>query len=292
MKVGSIKVSTINLARIAYESNGSEKKYLDILKDRLSIDMDMLHVLRHIIKRNVEKKLLPNFQEGILDFEHLYNTIGINGIYETMKTFGYTVVDEFGNTNYTEDAIRFGKVIFDTIHEAIAAYTADKDYKVNVEQIPGESAAVKFMDADRLLYKDKVVTDLPLYGNQWIPLGIKTSLKERIDICSTFDRFCNGGSICHINVDHPIEDEKAAWDLLNYIVGKGVTYFAFNGKLSTDDNGHLFYGNVCPECGAPKTSEYTRTVGFYTKTSSWSKERQDEYGLREWHALNDKGVDA
>lgn len=292
LKVGSIKVSTINFARIAYESNGSEKKFLSLLKDRLNVNMEMLHIIRGIIKKNVERGLLPNFQDGILDFEHLYNTVGVNGIYETMKTFGYTKVDEFGNTIYTDKALAFGKKIFELIHNELHEFAKDKDYLVNVEQIPGETAAAKFLQADKLLYSKKVVLDLPLYGNQWIPLGIKTTLKERIRICSTFDNYCNGGSIMHINIDKPITNEDAAWELLNYITDEGVTYFAFNGKLSTDDNGHLFYGNVCPECGAPKTSEYTRTVGFYTKTATWSKERKEEFKLREWQPLADKGVDA
>jgi len=292
LKVGSVKVSTINLARIAYEAKGSEKRYIQILKDRLSIDMKVLDVIRDIIKKNVDRRLLPNFQEGIIDFKHLYNTIGINGIYEVMKTFGYTEVDQFGNTVYTDDAMRFGKEIFDTIHSEISNFSKDKDYMVNVEQIPGETAAAKFMQADKLLFREKVITDLPLYGNQWIPLGIKTTLKERIKICSTFDNYCNGGSIMHINVDKPIDDEETAWELLDYITNQGVTYFAFNGKISACKNGHLFYGEVCPECGEHKQKEYTRTVGFYTSTDTWSKERLGEYGLREWQPLADKGVDA
>lgn len=193
LKVGSVKVSTINLARIAYEAKGNQKKYLDILKDRLILDMEVLHVIRKIIRRNVEKKLLPNFQDGIMDFEHLYNTIGINGIYETMKFFGYTYVDEFGNTKYSDEAMEFGQKIFEMIHNTAKEFTEDKDYMVNCEQIPGETAAAKFIQADKLLYGNEVVTDLPLYGNQWIPLGIKTTLKERIRICSLFDSYCNGG---------------------------------------------------------------------------------------------------
>lgn len=292
LKVGSVKVSTINLARIAYESERDEKKFLKILKDRLVLDMKLLHVIRHIIMRNVEKGLLPNFVDGIIDFEHLYNTVGINGIYETMKTFGYTTVDDFGHTNYTKNAYDFGKKIFEICHATLADFTKDKDYMVNIEQVPGETAAVKFQQADTLLYPDQVVTDLPLYGNQWIPLGIPASLKDRIDICAAFDNYCDGGSICHINVDAPFSTEEQAWDMLNYITDKGVTYFAFNGKMSGDDNGHLFYGNICPECGSSKTAEYTRTVGFYTKTASWSKERKEEFKLREWMSMNEKGVDA
>lgn len=292
LKVGSVKVSTINLARIAYESDGSEKKYLKLLKDRLILDMQLLDVVRSIIIRNVEKGLLPNFVDGIIDFEHLYNTVGLNGIYETMKFFGYTTIDEFDKINYTDKAYEFGKKIFELCHETIAEFTADKDYMVNIEQVPAETAAVKFIQADKLLYPNETITDLPLYGNQWIPLGIPATLKDRIDICSAFDNYCDGGSICHINIDAPFATEKQAWDMLNYITDKGVTYFAFNGKMSADNNGHLFYGNNCPECGQEKTSEFTRTVGFYTKTKSWSKERKSEYKLREWMPLNEKGTEA
>ena len=292
LKVGSVKVSTINLARIAYESNKNEKKYFEILSDRLLTDMQALDVVREIIERNVEKGLLPNFQKGLMDFEHLYNTVGINGIFETMKFFGYTTVDEFGNTFYTEDAMRFGKEIFDTIHSKTREFASDKNYMVNVEQVPGETCAARFMQADKLLYRFDVVDVLPLYGNQWIPLGIKTTLKERVRICSAFDEYCNGGSICHINVDKPIDNEETAWKLLDYITNEGVTYFAFNGKLSSCENEHLFYGDICPICGKRKNAEYTRTVGFYTKTDSWSSERKAEYKMREWQPLSDKGIGA
>ena len=157
LKVGSVKVSTINLARIAYEAKGKESRYLSILKDRLIVDMKVLHIVRKIIKRNVEKGLLPNFQEGVIDFEHLYNTVGINGIYETMKFFNYTYVDEFGNTMYKDEAMEFGKKIFEVIHATIAEFVTDKDYKVNCEQVPAETAAVKFIEADKLLYPDQTV---------------------------------------------------------------------------------------------------------------------------------------
>lgn len=293
LKVGSVKVSTINLARIAYESDGDEERYLNILKHRLVLNMKLLHVVRHIIKRNVEKGLLPNFVDGILDFDHLYNTVGINGIYETMKTFGYTDYNaDLEKVFYKSEAYDFGYKIFELCHKTIEEFVEDKDYKVNIEQVPGETAAVKFLSADKLIFPDKVVLDLPLYGNQWIPLGIPASLKDRIDICSRFDNYCNGGSICHINLDAPFSTEEQAWDMLNYITEKGVTYFAFNGKMCTDNNGHLFYGSVCPECGAPKIAEYTRTVGFYTKTATWSQERKAEYEMREWLPMNQKGVES
>lgn len=58
------------------------------------------------------------------------------GIYETMKTFGYTKTDEMGNVFYTKEAENFGKKIFDVIHNTKDLFRLDKDYMINCEQIP------------------------------------------------------------------------------------------------------------------------------------------------------------
>lgn len=288
LKVGSVKVSTVNLARIALEHHESEQGYLVALRDMVELNCKALDVVRHIIRRNDEKHLLPNFSNGLVDFEHLYNTIGIIGVYETMKIFGYTTVDEYGNTFYTEAADQFGKKIFDIIHRTKDQFALDKDYKINCEQIPGESAADKMIKADKLLYPETVVKDLPLYGNQFIPLGIKTTLKERIRIASLFDSYCNGGSIAHINIDAPFTDFETAWELVNYIADQGLTYFAFNIKIQACEHNHAFYGDICPHCGKPAIVEYTRIVGFYVPTYTWSSPRREEYDKRQWESINNK----
>lgn len=250
------------------------------------LDCQALDCVRRIIRRNVEKGLLKNFSLGLVDFEHLYNTVGFIGVYETMKSFGYTRLDEFGNTYYTPEAEAFGKKIFDMIHRVKNEFQKGKDYQINCEQIPGETAAAKLQQKDVLLYPNKAVTDLPLYGNQFIPLGIKTTLKERIRIASLFDGFCNGGSILHINIDAPFNSFESAWNMLNYVADHGVTYFAFNTKIQSCKHNHAFYGKVCPYCGEPVETEYTRIVGFYTPIKTYSKERAAEFKLRKWEDIN------
>ena len=140
--------------------------------------------------------------------------------------------------------------------------------------------------ADTLLYPDTVVDDLPLYGNQFIPLGIKTTIQERIRIASLFDSYCNGGSIAHINIESPFANFEQAWKMTEYIADKGLTYFAFNTKIQTCEHNHAFYGNKCPICGKGVHTEYSRIVGFYTPIRTWSKERTAEYKLREYEDVN------
>ena len=285
LKVGSVKVSTINLARIALEHPNDIDGYLEALDAAVLLDCQALDVVRNIIRRNVEKGLLPNFSKGIVGFEHLYNTVGIIGIYETMKTFGFTKTDELGNVYYTEEADKFGKLIFEHLHMVKDAFAADKNYKINCEQIPGESAAAKMQLADEFLYPDTVVKDLPLYGNQFIPLGIKTTMVERIRIASLFDSYCNGGSIAHLNIDAPFDSFEKAWDAVNYIADQGLTYFAFNTKIQACAKNHAFYGKKCPLCGGDVATEYTRIVGFYTPIKSWSKARKQEFKMRQWEHI-------
>ena len=284
LRVGSVKVSTVNLARIALQ-NKTQKSYLKNLEDTLKVNLQMLDCQRDIIKKNIKRGLLTNYDDGLIDLSTQYSTIGVMGIYETMKTFGYTYVDEFGNTYYKDEAFSFGKDIFDTIHRVKDEFAKDKDYMINLEAVPGESCAVKFLQADTLLFPERVVQDLPLYGNQFIPLGIKTTIQERVKIASAFDEYCSGGSILHLNIDAPFNNFETAYELTKYIVRKGVSYFAFNPTLSVCKNSHTFYGNVCPTCGEPVVERYTRIVGFMTPISSWGKERRKEFNLREWHPI-------
>lgn len=281
LEVGSIKVNTINLARIAYETINTTD-YLMTLKDRVKLCMRTLDVIRNIIKRNIEKGLLPNYSKGLMHLKNQYNTIGIIGVYEALQHFNMVEYDELGNAKYTEEGKQFVEKIMQIIHKCRNDFTKDKDYSINCEQVPGERAAAILMQKDKLFYPNEKY-ELPLYGNQWYPLGVQTTLQEKIEISAQFDKACNGGSICHINLDAPLKDEETAWKLLNYIADKGVVYFAFNLRISACKNNHGFYGNICPICGEPVKTTYQRIVGFLTSRDTYSKERKEEFKMRYWY---------
>lgn len=284
LEVGSIKVNTINLARIAYESKTKEE-YIEKLKDLVVLDLQALDCVRHIIERNIDKGLLPNYSKNVMSMKSQYNTIGIIGVFEALQKFGYTYKDEFGNTFYSDEGVEFAKDILKTIHDVKNEFGKDKDYQINIEEIPAERAAAILMEKDRFFYPDETY-ELPLYGNQWIPLGIKTTLHEKIRLSAILDKACSGGSIAHINLDAPLEDFDTAWKLLNYVADQGVVYFAFCLRISSCKHNHGFYGDTCPYCGEPKTTTWQRIVGFLTPVTTYSKERKEEFVKRDWFELD------
>lgn len=287
LEVGSIKVNTINLARIAYETT-SEEEYLEALKGRVITCAKTLDVIRDIMRRNTEKGLLPNYALGIINMKSQYNTIGIIGVYEALQKFGYTYHDEFGNTYYKDEGVEFAKKILATITEIKDEFVKDKDYMMNIEQVPGERAAAVLMEKDKLFFPDEKY-DLPLYGNQWIPLGIKTTIAEKVRVSAILDKACSGGSIVHINISSPFNSFDEAWYMMNYVADAGVNYFAFNLRISACDNNHGFFGDTCPECGHPVETTYQRIVGFLTPTKTYSEARKKEFAMRDWFDLNNIG---
>lgn len=287
LSVGSCRVSTINLVRIAYESEFDMKKYLKILRQRVLLDCKALSSMRHILKRNIEKGLLPNYQEGAVELSKQFCTIGGIGMYEVMDLFGLINTDEFGCKSYSDEAVEFATQILDVMNEV--KDTFECDFTFNIEMIPAENCAGVICQADNLLFEQNKYF---IYSNQWIPLMEKCTIQEKCRLGSIFDEKCGGGCIAHINIENRFPNEDAAWDMLNYVAAMGVIYFAFTTKISVCKNKHAFISEkVCPQCGEPIADTYARVVGFYVPTSSYQKIRKKEFDKRRWmNVLTKDGI--
>jgi len=295
LSVGSVRVSTINLARIAYEVlNNKEvtdknidkliESYLKLLKERTELNIKALASMRYIIQRNIEKGLLPNYMDGAVELEKQFCTIGILGLYEVMDLYGLITTDEIGNKSYSDKAIEFGSQILTLINDAKDSF--DVDFKMNIESIPAENCAGVMATANNLLFEKD---DYYILSNQWIPLKEKCNIQEKCRLGSIFDKQCGGGTIAHINIENRFPNKDMAWEMLNYVAKQGVIYFAFTTKISVDEDKHAFIGtNTCPQCGKPAVDTFSRVVGFYTPVSNYQSIRKREFDERQWYNALEK----
>jgi len=289
LSIGSVKVNTINLMRIALESpknnNSSDIKekysiFLNNLRNKTTLCCQVLDVVRHIIQRNVEKGLLPNYCEGGIEIDKQYCTIGILGSYEVMNHYGLINFDEFGNASYTDEAIDLATEMFKVLNDVKDNFT--KDYSFNIESVPAERAAVILCQKDNKLYPESATTFI--YSNQWIPLMQKCTINEKLRVSSILDAKCSGGAIAHINLENNFPDNDAAWEMLNKIALSDVIYFAFNTRLNECKNFHGFVGtDHCPICGEEVYDTYQRIVGYLTPSRSYSSDRLKEFNTRRWY---------
>lgn len=283
LSIGSIKVNTINLVHMCYELEDelTETKYISLLKKRTKLCCKVLDRVRHIITRNIEKGLLPNYCDGGIEIDKQYCTVGILGLYEVMLKFGYIDEDQFGNKIYTDKALKFADKIFAVLNDVKDTFTTD--YSFNIESIPAERAAVNLCGKDAILFG---VNEFDIYSNQWIPLTAKCTINEKVRTASILDNKCSGGAIAHINIESNFPDSDSAWWMLNYIASQGVIYFCFNTRINVCKNRHGFVGtDICPICGEPVDDTYQRVVGFLTPSKSYGKPRKKEFSAREWYEI-------
>lgn len=274
--------------RIAIEAECNEKKYLTLLRRRAELCCKVLDRVRHIIKRNVEKGLLPNYQAGMLEMDKQYNTMGILGLYEVIEAFGYIQTDEFGCVSYTEDGMAFAEKVFETLNDVKDNFT--DEYSINIESVPAERAAVVLCQKDNLLYECE---DKFIYSNQWIPLSTKCTIQEKLRVSAILDQKCSGGAIAHINLESNFPNKDMAWDMLNHIAQSGVIYFAFNTRICECINHHGFIGlSRCPTCNEPVHDTYQRVVGYLAPSRAYSKDRMREFTARQWYDYADTLKDA
>ena len=265
ISLGSHRVATINFNRIALESKDFDD-YFNILSERADSAAKILKAHKELIIDTEKWGFQPFITNGYIKMERLFSTFGVLGLVEGAKTLAKrTGIDEKG---IVEQTLKF---LNDTAKEL------NREYKItiNIEQIPGETVAVKFHDTDALLYGEGV-SEAPLYSNQFLELWKEASIWERMDIDGKFNKLYTGGGIVHFNIsDKPTASQVKK--LVRYSVKSGSEHFALNSVYSECENAHTTFGNhdVCPECGGKVIEKYTRVVGFMTPISSWNKVRRD-----------------
>ncbi|ODN30414.1 anaerobic ribonucleoside-triphosphate reductase [Fervidobacterium thailandense] len=275
LNIGSFKVVTINLPRIALETRNKEA-FLKKLEDKVILVQKVLAAIRNIIQERIQQGVLPLYSLGLMDLNRQYGTVGINGLYEALEILGLTTEDIDG-LKYTEEGEDFAHRILDKIRELNDKAFETFGFTFNIEQVPAEKAAVTLAEKDRILYG----TEYILYSNQWLPLTTNTDVLNRIRYSGMFDKKVSGGAILHINLEAPFRSEEESWKMVNLVARMGVIYFAFNHRISVCEDGHAFYGEKCSTCGKPKVDEFMRIVGYLVPVRSFNKVRQKfEYPRR------------
>lgn len=287
VNIGSTKVVTINLVRLALLSE-TEEEFLNLIQEKVELIHKYHFAHRKTLQKLIDKGLLPLFTHGLMSFEDLFATVGINGVFEAIQVMGGIDTDDQG-AYYSEDGLRLAEEMFKVIQDENEKTIEKYGYMSNVEQVPAESTAVKLSKKDRLYFGNRFINerlgeDSYIYGNQWIPLKEETSIFHRID-SAALDNHCGGGAILHINLGENFNTFEDAWEFTQGLAEKGVKYFSYISLIDICDEDHSFFGNVCPICKGPSTSQGIKIVGYLVKQDSYKKERKQELEERKFYDL-------
>lgn len=267
ISMGSHRVVTINFARIAYESNSIDDFY-KILDMRIRNAAKVLKAHKVLIGSLEEKGLQPFITRGWIRMDRLFSTFGILGCVEAKKIletkFGEQESDVMGD-------------MLSYLNEKSTVYAKEQGIFSNIEQIPGESYAVRLATVDNLIFEDENIIDTPLYSNQFVPLWEDATIWEKLEADGKYNQLLTGGGIVHAQLGSkttPVQNEK----IIKYAVECGCEHFVLNSVYSECKKcGTVFDHKVknCSKCDTDEMRYYTRVVGFFTPTDSWNPTRKN-----------------
>ena len=265
ISLGSHRVVTINFNRIALESQ-DYNQYISILDKRIENTAKILKAHKELIKETTDKGLQLFISNGYVNINRMFSTFGILGIYEASL-----YAKKYFNVHQDE----FIEKILKHLNNKVLEISKEYDILGNIEQIPGESMAIRLRDADRLIFGKEYVP-YRMYSNQFIPLWENVSIFERLKIDGKYNKLLTGGGIVHATIIENITSQQAK-KLIQYAAKCGCEHFALNAIYSLDSKGHAVLGDYeeCPICGDKIIEKMTRVVGFFTPVGSWNKTRRE-----------------
>lgn len=269
LNVGSHRVVCINMPRVALRA-ASMDDFMKSLERLVKDSVTILRAHKDLIISLEKIGLQPYVTNGYIKMERLFSTVGILGIWEMFKT----LEEKFGKDENRDITV------MKAFNEMCLRYGKESKLNVNIEAIPGESMAVRFAKADRLIFGYKVVP-YKLYSNQTVPLTEHVDVYERMDRDGRINLLLTGGGIVHLTTGEKVTPEQAE-NLIKYAVKSNCEHFALNLVHSKCEDGHISEGKFdkCPTCGKPIVDYAMRIVGFLRFMSDWSKERVEEGNAR------------
>lgn len=266
VSLGSHRVNTVNLARIAYECD-SYDEYLEIMENRIESAAKILKAHKVLLYQIEKEGYLPFVTKGWVDLSRMFSTFGI---------LGYVEADRILHKKFNHQDFDYMKDFITKFNTLCRVYADKYGLLFNIEQIPGESFAPRLAKADNLLFGNPYNL-APIYANQFVPLWEDATVYERLERDGELNRLLTGGGIVHIQSNSDITPQQAE-SLILYAVEHGCEHFAIN-RVTTICNDCNFSVNSqldeCPNCHSKNIDYLTRVIGYFSRVSAWCPERRD-----------------
>lgn len=297
-------VVTLNLPDIALSSEGDEKRFWEIMDERLELCHKALHC-RHkrllgttsdvapilwqngaIARLEPGEKIDPLLYDG-------YSTIslGYAGLAETvffMKDVSHT----------SPEGREFGLKVMQRLNDACAEWKAEENIDYSVYGTPLESTTYKFAKCLQKRFGIvKGVTDYNYITNSY-HVNVREGINafEKLTKEADFQQLSPGGAISYVEVPNMQDNIEAVLSVMEHIYDS-ILYAELNtksdycslcgydGEIKIVEDAHKKLIWECPNCGnhdQTKMSVARRTCG-YIGTQFWNQGRTQEIRDRVLH---------
>lgn len=233
-----------------------------------------------------ENELMAGYipEEGIRSaLKHGTLALGQLGLAETLQLL-------IGKDHTTQEGMELAKEIEALFNKRCAEFKKEYSLNFGVYYTPAENLCHTAMKRFKEKHGEIAnVSDKEFFTNSMhVPVWVKMSPFQKIDIESQLTGYSNAGCITYVELDSGVKNNLDALEqLVNYAMDKDIPYFAINVPNDTClECGYTDeFNGYCPECGSTHIQQLRRVTGYLTGnyTTAFNKGKQQEVTLRVKH---------
>ena len=300
---GNLSFTTLNLVRLALESDGDVATFFDRLTDCTNLAIDQL-IERYEYQRTAIKKQFPLLMSGMWEGSKELSSdeqlgdvlkqgtlsVGFIGLAECLIALTGKHHGE------SEDAQELGLMIVKYMNEICKSRAIETGLNISVIATPAEGLSGKFVKIDRLDFGlIPNVTDREYYTNSnHIPVWYKCTMEHKMKVEAPYHELTPAGHIAYLEVDgDPEKNVKAVEQMVNLMRKYNVGYGSINhAKARCFDCGYesgsdLFH--QCPKCNSTNVDVLERITGYLVGgTNRWNGGKKAELRDRVSHTSGEK----
>ncbi|MCA4824482.1 MAG: anaerobic ribonucleoside-triphosphate reductase [Serratia rubidaea] len=305
----NLGVISLNLPRIALESQGNEERFWQLLDRRLLLAKKAL-MTRIARLQGIKARVAPIlYMEGACgvrlnaddDIAKIFKngrasiSLGYIGIHETINAL-------FGNAGHLFDdqALRAKAVaIVERLRAATESWKEETGYGFSLYSTPSENLCDRFCRLDTADFGVVPgVTDKGYYTNSFhLDVEKKVNPYDKLDFEAPYPPLANGGFICYGEYPNLQHNLKALEDVWDYSYSR-VPYYGTNTPIDecyqcgyTGEFSCTSKGFTCPKCGnhdSAKVSVTRRVCGYLGSPDArpFNAGKQEEVKRRVKHLDN------
>lgn len=280
---GNLSFTTLNLPKIALESQGDQVLFFEKLDRRVDLILEQLLERFEIQARKRVKNFPFLMGQGIwMDSEKLgWNdeirevikhgtlSLGFIGLAECLTALTGKHHGE------SEDAQKLGLEIISHLRNRMDQASAAHSLNFSLIATPAEGTAGRFVKMDRVKYGEMPgVTDREYYTNSFhIPVYHKINAFNKIKLEAPYHELTNAGHITYVELDgDPCHNLDAFEKVVRAMKEAGIGYGSINHPIDRDPLcGYTgIIGETCPSCGREegqhKFERIRRITGYLVGT--------------------------
>ena len=275
---GSIGVVTINLPRIAYESEGDKEQFFKKLDYYLDVAKKSLVIKRAWLQENVlDTGMIPAFKEYVGTFNNHFSTIGIIGMNEMCMNFFEDHADIV-----SDKGKEFAEEVGNHIREQLVKMQNETGNLFNYEASPSESTCYRLALRDKKDYEDIITQgegrDCYYTNSCHIPVKLITSIDSTFKHQETLQTQFTGGTVIHCMMEGAITGEAAMTIVKEMFTRYKEPYMSIS-PISRYCDTHGYINELvdkCPIC-KQKLKKYQRITGYLRCVDNFNRGKKAEF---------------